>query len=622
MLAKRAPTPVQRPCLDSEETTTTNYIHPLDAGREISNESGGPETCDASDFQALRHEVIDSCHAALHVTSRAELTLTRSRARSRPTCPVDMADSRMEEEASDVYENSEEDFGWQVATGRRSHGVSGGGTGPANATAAIKNRIIKASRMPQLPEEHHKIIIRPRGGLNLSKVSTTAIGTAVIEASGLTAEQASEDVVCPNFTQNMVVVSTPEPDDAARYVRIKSFKILETEYEVNAYETAPHATCKGVIRRVDIRPSQSAITRNIVHERNPLALAAKRIKTSGSVIFLFDGLKVPKFVRYGPTLVRCYLYRKQFDVCFTSGRVGHRSDVCPTPDSVQCRGCGALDPPVDHVCTPKCKFCGGNHPTGDKACRQRAPVETSHPTPCPTPSLQQGPRGRSHSRSRAKSRRRSLPRERSRSKTRGASVSLEDGAPGAKPIAGTAWADKVKGAVRIAGGAATPAVTEDSDARIEQLIREVNALRKANEELTKQVVELKKKAQPSSARVAVARPVSQSTEPSEGDSSPASKKRAVSTEIDSVFSVLSELKEVIKEIRETTERTNFKVDKLWNWRLTAEQRFKKLETRYDDDDEFLPSDSESVKSLPGTSGGAPKRTIAGNSKMNPSNNHG
>ncbi|KAH7943558.1 hypothetical protein HPB52_009214 [Rhipicephalus sanguineus] len=343
--------------------------------------------------------------------------------------------------------------------------------------------------------------------------------------------------------------------------------------------------------------SLTVVKANIVHERNPLALAAKRIKTSGSVIVLFDGLKVPKFVRYGPTLVRCYLYRKQFDVCFTCGRVGHRSDVCPTPDSVQCRGCGALNPPGDHVCTPKCKFCGGNHPTGDKACRQRfqmpyvvrvrrrergrsrsatrAPAETSHPTP----SLQQGPRGRSHSRSRARSRHRSLPREKSRSKSRGASVSLEDGAPGAKPTAGTAWADKVKGTVRIAGGAAAPAVTEDNDARIEQLIKEVNALRKANEELTKQVVELKKKAQPSPARVAVARPVSQSTEPSEGDSSPAPKKRAVSTEIDSVFSVLSELKEVIKEIRETTERTNFKVDKLWKWRLTAEQRFKKLETR-------------------------------------------
>ncbi|KAH7965649.1 hypothetical protein HPB49_009275 [Dermacentor silvarum] len=90
--------------------------------------------------------------------------------------------------------------------------------------------------------EQSKIIIRPRGGLNLSKVSTTSIGVAVIEASGLTPEQAREDVVCPNFTQNIVVVSKPDPSQAARYVPIKSIIIAETEYEVNAYETAPHTT--------------------------------------------------------------------------------------------------------------------------------------------------------------------------------------------------------------------------------------------------------------------------------------------------------------------------------------------------------------------------------------------
>ncbi|KAH7981235.1 hypothetical protein HPB49_022485 [Dermacentor silvarum] len=77
--------------------------------------------------------------------------------------------------------------------------------------------------MPQLPGEHSKIIIRPRGVLNLNKVSTTTVGTAVIEASGLTQEEAREDVVCPNFTQNIIVVSTPKPEHAAKYVRIKSF---------------------------------------------------------------------------------------------------------------------------------------------------------------------------------------------------------------------------------------------------------------------------------------------------------------------------------------------------------------------------------------------------------------
>ncbi|XP_072142010.1 uncharacterized protein [Dermacentor andersoni] len=84
--------------------------------------------------------------------------------------------------------------------------------------------------MPQPPEEPSKIIIRPRGGLNLNKVSTITIGTAVIEASGLLEEQAHEDV-CPNFIEDIIVVSTPKPDHAATCVRIKSFKIMETIYE-------------------------------------------------------------------------------------------------------------------------------------------------------------------------------------------------------------------------------------------------------------------------------------------------------------------------------------------------------------------------------------------------------
>lgn len=126
--------------------------------------------------------------------------------------------------------------------------ATGGSRKATNGTGTFNNRIVKASRTSQLPEEHHESIVQPRRGLHLSNVSTMAIQPAVIEASGLIAEQANEDVVCPNFTQNIVVVSTPEPDHATRYARINSFKIVETEYGVIAYKMARHTTCKGVTR--------------------------------------------------------------------------------------------------------------------------------------------------------------------------------------------------------------------------------------------------------------------------------------------------------------------------------------------------------------------------------------
>lgn len=108
-----------------------------------------------------------------------------------------MADTNMEDEDFTGHEgnNGQDDYGWQVVAGRRSRAstkaVDEESTLPRNqrehgvkktaVVGMVKNRIIKASRMPQLPEEHRKIIIRPRGGLNLNKVSTTTIGSAVIE---------------------------------------------------------------------------------------------------------------------------------------------------------------------------------------------------------------------------------------------------------------------------------------------------------------------------------------------------------------------------------------------------------------------------------------------------------
>ncbi|KAH7987104.1 hypothetical protein HPB52_024515 [Rhipicephalus sanguineus] len=74
------------------------------------------------------------------------------------------------------------------------------------------------------------------------------------------------------------------------------------QYEVSAYEAAPSDTCKGVVRHIDAADDHRTIDSDIVNNRNPTALAAKRIKNSGLVIVVFDGLRVPNFVRYGPTL--------------------------------------------------------------------------------------------------------------------------------------------------------------------------------------------------------------------------------------------------------------------------------------------------------------------------------
>ncbi|KAL1481692.1 hypothetical protein MTO96_015318 [Rhipicephalus appendiculatus] len=155
--------------------------------------------------------------------------------------------------------------------------------------------------------------------------------------------------MCPNPLQNIMVVSTPSQENVRRYVNVEAITVAGQDHEVSAYVAAPHATCKGVIRGIPLSDGPEAIDRKIVNARNPLALGAKRIKSTGVIIVVFDGYKVPNYVSYGGTLIKCTLYRKQVDVCYACGRLGHRSDVCPTPDASVCRACRqAIQQEEDH----------------------------------------------------------------------------------------------------------------------------------------------------------------------------------------------------------------------------------------------------------------------------------
>ncbi|KAH7976426.1 hypothetical protein HPB52_013777 [Rhipicephalus sanguineus] len=113
----------------------------------------------------------------------------------------------------------------------------------------------------------------------------------------------------------------------------------------------------------------------IVNRRHPDALGVRRIKKTPTVIVLFDGQKVPQHVLCDGVRYPCSLYRRQVDVCYACGDLGHRSDVCPKgDDQKKCRGCGVQSPSPDHQCDPTCAICGGAHPTADRKCKKRFQV--------------------------------------------------------------------------------------------------------------------------------------------------------------------------------------------------------------------------------------------------------
>ncbi|KAH7956553.1 hypothetical protein HPB52_010627 [Rhipicephalus sanguineus] len=420
------------------------------------------------------------------------------------------------------------------------------GANKGAAPASVRKRLTAASRLPRLPTKHFRVIVRPRGGLDIKKTGHFKIAQALIAAAGLTSGEVEEDFICPNMIQNIMVASTPSERNAKAYNTVASIIIDNVTYEVNAYMAAPNNTSKGVIRDIDPTLDQDELTRLIVQSRNPTVIGVRRIKSTSSVIVLFDGLKVPEYVKCGPSLVKCSLYRRQTDICYTCGRLGHRADVCPSPEDGICRGCGTTNPDDQHNCSPKCALCGGNHITVGKDCKRRFQVpyvvrqrrrarryqksqeahdctrteplppksttsrrsrssesrgnryrvlaEDSSPSPDRASSKDKGrsvSRGRkgykpssySNGRSRSRSRSRSIGRCSSRSCKLSVSVQ-EPAAQGTGPT----WADRVKGQTKKVTGGTPP---ENSNARVAQLEKKNAQLKRKMQQLRAEIAELR-----------------------------------------------------------------------------------------------------------------------------------
>ncbi|KAL1440286.1 hypothetical protein MTO96_031673 [Rhipicephalus appendiculatus] len=166
--------------------------------------------------------------------------------------------------------------------------------------------------MPHLPRGDYKIVIRPTGGIKLSEHGVVNLTAAVQDAAGIPAEEREEDIICPNNYKNILIASTPDQEHANKYQAIARIKVQGKFYATNAYETAPDLTAKGVIKGIPLDEGPRDITAAVVTTKNPTAIAAKRLSNTTTVIVLFEGHKVPTFVRYRAALLRCSLYRNKW----------------------------------------------------------------------------------------------------------------------------------------------------------------------------------------------------------------------------------------------------------------------------------------------------------------------
>ncbi|KAH6943263.1 hypothetical protein HPB50_018050 [Hyalomma asiaticum] len=87
--------------------------------------------------------------------------------------------------------------------------------------------------MPKLPEEHQKIIVRLRNGIDMRKVSHYGVSTAIFRATGISRMEADTDLVCPNFCSEHRGRLTEKESNAKKLLRITSISVNGKEHEVS-----------------------------------------------------------------------------------------------------------------------------------------------------------------------------------------------------------------------------------------------------------------------------------------------------------------------------------------------------------------------------------------------------
>ncbi|KAH7951767.1 hypothetical protein HPB52_012750 [Rhipicephalus sanguineus] len=219
-------------------------------------------------------------------------------------------------------------------------------------------KILRASKMPRLPRNDIKVIVRPRDGLNIRNTCRASLDEAIRHEAGMR----SDEIVTICHTgredgdENRQNQEINNQRDEARDQRVRLGAGRDGQGDNPQHSPEVHT-----------RPAHARTG----EREEPFAGVRQETGQHDHSNTTVRGNRVPMWAYFNSIMMRVSLYRKQIDFRKECGRLGHRPDVCPRPDDKLCPASGTKNPAEDHEWTPKCKLCGEAHPTADRTCRAK-----------------------------------------------------------------------------------------------------------------------------------------------------------------------------------------------------------------------------------------------------------
>ncbi|KAL1467724.1 hypothetical protein MTO96_041976 [Rhipicephalus appendiculatus] len=132
---------------------------------------------------------------------------------------------------------------------------------------------------------------------------------------------------------NIIILSTPHEHVAKELREITHMTVRGRVHSLNSYVADPEDILRGIVHGIPPGTSQAELMANLrVRTQGVKIERARMLGSTKTAITTFTGSTLPRCVYFMGVEAVCYPHKPTKQACKVCHSVGHRTDVCPTPD--------------------------------------------------------------------------------------------------------------------------------------------------------------------------------------------------------------------------------------------------------------------------------------------------